>query len=88
MTFLHSLGGQSAGGNMATGLETGVAAAIAQKLKIAMPEDVEYHLPVLPKLPDYHDVKKDLLDLSEQAYRMQSESFLVIFSNNFFNPRD
>lgn len=87
MTFLHSLGGQDIAGNMEQGLETGVSTAIAKKLKIEIPEGVEYHLPVLAELPAYHDIKKDLLHLAEQAYRLQSESFLVLFGNTFFKPR-
>ncbi len=87
LTFLHSLGAQPVPGHMPQGLETGVSSAIARKLKIEVPEDVEVHLPVLPQLPAYHDIKQDLLNLSEQAYGLQSESFLVLFANNFFKPR-
>jgi hypothetical protein len=72
---------------MALGLETGVSLAIARKLKVDVPEDVEYHLPVLPQLPDYQDIKHELISLSEQAYGLQREPFLVIFANNFFKPR-
>ncbi len=87
MTFLHSLGGHPVAGNMEQGLETGVSLAIAKKMQIDVPEDVEYHLPVLPELPAYSDIKKELLSLSEQAYGLQNESFLVQFANNFFKPR-
>ncbi|MEN8257490.1 MAG: hypothetical protein ABFS09_06470 [Thermodesulfobacteriota bacterium] len=87
MSFLHSLGAQPVAGNMEQGLETGVSLAIAKKLKIDVPEDVEYHLPVLPELPAYGDIKKELFALSEQAYGLQKESFLVLFANNFFRPR-
>jgi hypothetical protein len=87
MTFLHTLGAQPVAGHMALGLETGVSLAIARKLKVDVPEDVEYHLPVLPQLPDYQDIKHELISLSEQAYGLQREPFLVIFANNFFKPR-
>ncbi len=87
LTFLHSLGAEPVAGHMEHGLETGVSLAIARKMKIEVPEDVEFHLPVLPELPDYQDIKKELLHLSEQAYGLQDEQFLVIFANNFFKPR-
>lgn len=87
MTFLHSLGSQPVAGHMEHGLETGVSQAIAQKLKIEVPEDVEYHLPVLPELPAYQTIKKELFGLGEQAYGIQNEAFLVLFASNFFRPR-
>lgn len=87
LTFLHSLGAQPVAGHMEQGLETGVSLDIARKLKIEVPEGVECHLPVLPELPASQDIKKELVDLSEQAYGLQDETFLVLFANNFFKPR-
>lgn len=87
LTFLHSLGAEPVAGHMAQEVETGVALAIAGKLKLEIPQDVECHLPVLPQLPKYRDIKRELLDLSEQAYGLQNEPFLVLFANNFFKPR-
>lgn len=87
MVFLQSLGAERVDSNMERGSERGVAQAIASRMKIEVPENLEYHLPALPELPDYRDIKHDLLRLAEQAYVLQDEGFLVLFANKFFKPR-
>jgi len=68
MGFLRTIGDRNKVGGMDGGLEAGLAQDMEARMRIAPQLPPEHYLPVMPPLPPMAAVKKELKELSRQAY--------------------
>ncbi len=76
MGFLHSLGDPGRSGGMEGGMEVGLLQELEKKMDIAAPPPIEHVLPLIPQLPPYHAVAKEMKRLLKEAYPLHDEIFL------------
>lgn len=77
MGFMRSLGDQAVSGNMAGGMETGLADGLEQRLKIVAPPPIAQYLPIIPPLPDLASIRSRLKELARRAYPLQQSEFFT-----------
>lgn len=76
MGFLHSLGDTSQSGGMEGGMEVGLLHELEKKMNIETPPPIEHYLPIIPPLPPYKSISKDLKQLQQKAYPLHDKMFL------------
>ena len=76
MGFLHSLGDTGQSGGMEGGMEVGLLQELEKKMNIEAPPPIEHYLPLIPSLPPYKEIAKDMKQLLNEAYPLHDEVFL------------
>ncbi len=79
--FFQSLGDANACQGLEGGMETGLAGALEQKMRIEPPLPVEQSLPLLPPLPHFNKIKGTLLPWVQAAYKLHSKDDLILFTH-------
>jgi len=70
MNFLRQFDRDALPGHMAAATVSGVGEGLEEKMRIAPPPPVEAALPVLPPLPPFLRVKRQLKNLAERAMKL------------------
>ncbi len=85
MGFLHSLNDAGQSGGMEGGMEVGLLQELEKKMDIETPPPIEHYLPIIPPLPSYKEISKDLQPMLKEAYPLHDEMFLdtVIARSSF-----
>jgi len=76
MGFLHSLGDTGQSGGMEGGMEVGLLQELEKKMDIASPPPIEHYLPIIPSLPAYNDIAREMKRLVKEAYPLHDNTFL------------
>lgn len=76
MGFLQSLSDTGQSGGLEGGMEVGLLQELEKKMTIETPPPIEHFLPIIPPLPPYKDIAKEMRQLQDQAYSLHDEMFL------------
>lgn len=73
MSFLRGIGGSNSykAGAMEGGLTPHTGENLEQKMRVNAPLPVEKLLPILPKMHPYKEIKQELEEIIDRAYRLQ-----------------
>lgn len=88
MGFLKALGDENRAGGMAGGMETGMAQALEERLRIEQQLPVEQYLPIMPPLPSLSSIRDELRKLVQEAYRLHGPRMLTLIGKGGTAPHD